>query len=53
VSLEREYVMAKEVLHRVPESEVGATVQQFIDFDGKTDVVCRKDASGTWTIEAS
>ena len=53
MSLEGGYVMAKEVLHKVPESEVGATVQRFIDFDGKTDIVCRKDASGTWTIEAS
>ena len=45
--------MPKEVLKNVPKAEVGKAVQKFIDFDDKKDIMCKREASGLWTIEAS
>jgi len=44
--------MPTKKIGKVPQAKVGATVQQFIDFDDATKVVCTKDVAGTWTIEA-
>ena len=43
----------KERLKNVPQDQVPDKVRQFMDFDGKTKVVCTKNRSGTWDIEAS
>lgn len=45
--------MPPEILHNVPQDQVPDKVRQFIDYDGKTNVVCKKNPSGTWEIEAT
>ena len=44
--------MPPQVLNNVPESQVSQVVQRFIQFDQKTQITCRKNAAGTWTVEA-
>jgi hypothetical protein len=39
-------------LINVPENKVGEVVQQYIDWDGVTQVSCVKDQDGTWRVVA-
>ena len=38
---------------RVPKADVGATVQDFIDFGGATAVEAHEESPGTWLVTAA
>lgn len=44
--------MPESVQNDVPQHRLGEVVQSYAD-DGKTHIVCTKNASGTWTVRAS
>jgi hypothetical protein len=44
--------MALSMMVDVSESEVGKVVQDYIDFDAKTNIKCSKSSDGKWKIVA-
>jgi hypothetical protein len=39
-------------LQKVPEDKVGEVVQQYIEWDGATQVRCKKEDDGSWQVNA-
>lgn len=44
--------MSESTIKDVPGDQVGTVVQSFVN-NGKRDITCTKNASGTWTVTAS